>query len=222
MREKGFVKIKAAFPLLIGLGGIVAMLFAVSEGGMIGAIAGIIVFSLLLKQTRVAGLVAIIAASIVIIAHPPLTNYASRIIALQDDSGSVRKIIWQESSAMIQDHPVFGAGLSSYPAMIAPYHEAKHIEIFQYPHNLFLNFWSETGLIGLIGFLWLVSVFFIQNFKLWKRNDIDGLPIALIAAMITILVHGLVDVPYMKNDLAFLFWIMIGLTESMRREALQT
>ena len=33
--------------------------------------------------------------------------------------------------------------------------------------------------------------------------------------MITILVHGLVDVPYLKNDLAILFWIIFGLTISI-------
>jgi hypothetical protein len=30
--------------------------------------------------------------------------------------------------------------------------------------------------------------------------------------IIAILVHGLVDVPYFKNDLAVLFWMLIALT----------
>ena len=29
--------------------------------------------------------------------------------------------------------------------------------------------------------------------------------------MTVLLIHGLVDVPYFKNDLAVLFWIIIGL-----------
>ena len=33
----------------------------------------------------------------------------------------------------------------------------------------------------------------------------------LMASMIALLVHGLVDVPYFKNDLAVLFWLLIGM-----------
>ena len=35
--------------------------------------------------------------------------------------------------------------------------------------------------------------------------------VALGAAMVTILLHGFVDTPYWKNDLAFSFWFLIGL-----------
>ncbi len=118
---------------------------------------------------------------------------------------------------MLDDAPVFGAGLSGYPSRIAPYHKADWIEIFQYPHDLFLNFWSETGLIGLAGFLWIVGRFFRQAFALRARGG--WIVPASTAAMIALLVHGLVDVPYFKNDLAFLFWILVGIIESVRAAA---
>ena len=34
--------------------------------------------------------------------------------------------------------------------------------------------------------------------------------------MITMTVHGLVDVPYFKNDLACLFWILIAMSAILR------
>lgn len=37
---------------------------------------------------------------------------------------------------------------------------------------------------------------------------------AALASMAALLVHGLVDVPYFKNDLAVLFWILISLSIS--------
>lgn len=37
------------------------------------------------------------------------------------------------------------------------------------------------------------------------------LTLASTCAMIALLVYGLVDVPYFKNDLAILFWIIVGI-----------
>jgi O-antigen ligase len=117
---------------------------------------------------------------------------------------------------MLKDHPVFGGGLSGYPGRVAPYHDAYWIELFQYPHNIILNFWSELGLAGLAGFLWIVGRFYAVAAAAYRKGG-EWLPAALMAAMAALLVHGLVDVPYFKNDLAFLFWIIVGLAEALRR-----
>src|SRR5690606_23613524 len=97
-------------------------------------------------------------------------------------------------------------------------HEAAHIEVFQYPHSLLLNFWSETGLLGVAGFLLVVFAFAAVAWLVIRAHPDEWLPPAVIAAMIALLVHGLVDVPYFKNDLAMLFWIIVGLMESMLRQ----
>jgi O-antigen ligase len=206
-------------PIFAGLAallGMLAIIFAVSEGAMIGLLAGLIIFSLLTKPLRPFALGAIVVACVVIIAYAPLRNYVSLKISTRDDSWSVRKIVWSESVDMLADRPIFGAGLSGYQSALAPYHQADYIEIFMYPHNIALNFWTETGLIGLIGFLTLVIVFFVVTIKLIIAHPKEWLPIALTAAMIVLLVHGLVDVPYFKNDLAMLFFVLLGLAESMR------
>jgi O-antigen ligase len=101
---------------------------------------------------------------------------------------------------MLKEHMFFGAGLGAYPEIFRPYHLATSIEIFQYPHNIFLNFWSETGLLGVGAFIWIC----ITWIRLAWKNPYHRLYLLPLCA---ILIHGLVDVPYFKNDLAFLFWI---------------
>lgn len=195
--------------------GSLGILFAVSEGALIGLAAGLLTLGLLLKLTRPVTLLLIIAGCLLTLTQPPLMDYATGIVGLRDSSSSVRAIVWRESAAMLKDHPVFGAGLSGYPYLLPPYHVATHIEIFQYPHTLLMNFWSETGLIGIAGFLWILILFFRD--ALWlHRYKGDWLHVTLVAAMGAILVHGLVDVPYFKNDLAFLFFIVVGLMAEMR------
>ncbi len=119
-------------------------------------------------------------------------------LALQDTSGLVRRTQWSETFHLLADHPYLGVGLNGYPTALVPYHDATTYEIFQYPHNVFLNVWSELGLLGLIGFLGIV--FFICRFA-WQHRE-DPWVLACFAALLTMLIHGLVDVPFMKNDLA--------------------
>ena len=111
---------------------------------------------------------------------------------------------------MLADHPYLGAGLNGYPVALAPYHDATFYEIFQYPHNVILNVWCELGLLGLIGFFG--CVLFITHFA-WQ-NKKDPWVLACAAALLTMLIHGMVDVPFMKNDLVILtvlfFVAMVG------------
>ncbi|HTM68516.1 MAG TPA: O-antigen ligase family protein [Candidatus Binatia bacterium] len=206
----------AALPAAAAFLGALAILFAVSEGGAIGAAAGLFALGLFDKKLRVPALGLLIAACVLFIAYRPATDYASYIISLRDDSGSVRQVIWRETAEMLRDNPVFGAGLAGYRGRIAPYHHATWIEIFMYPHDIVLNFWSETGLLGLAGFFWIVGRFFARA---WRAGRKSWIVPAAAAAMVTMLVHGLVDVPYFKNDLAFLFWAVVGMVESVRRVA---
>ena len=194
--------------------GAFAIVFAVSQGAMVGAAAGLIALGLLLRRTRALTLVGIIAACAVIMFYRPVTTTVATLASLRDDSGSVRRIVWQESLSMLDDHRVFGAGLDGYRATLVPYHAATHIEIFMYPHSVLLNFWSETGLIGVIGFVWLVLVYFRMLWPRLRREN-EWLPQALFAAMIAVLAHGTVDVPFLKNDLAFEFMLFAALAAGL-------
>jgi O-antigen ligase len=138
---------------------------------------------------------------------------------------------------------VAGNGLSGYQEAVKPYHQegiffnsdglanfdavvwasstlrAKYwqpVEIYMYPHNIFLNFWSELGLVGALLFVWLILKFLLLAFKLSVRlarasDRRKYLSLGLMGAMIVIVVHGLVDVPYFKNDLAVMFFIFLAL-----------
>jgi len=90
-----------------------------------------------------------------------------------------------------------------------PYYNPTQMERLAYPHNLFLNFWLETGLLGLLAFLGLFGALTAAALKIKKENKFLGA--ALLAALAVFFIHGLVDVPYFKNDLAMLFWIIAAI-----------
>ena len=192
---------------------IVAIILAQSAGGMIAVGAALFTAGLSFKKSRVPTIAATVLAILVLVFAPQLANLRQQIL-MKDWSGRVHQIGWQESLLMLRDHPLFGAGLNGFPTVVKPYHTAKGVEIFQYPHNIFLTLWSELGLLGLLGFILLFIWFFKRTYAL--RATRYGPLMA--ASLVAILVHGLVDVPYFKNDLSLMFWIFIAITAIMERE----
>ena len=194
---------------LLSLLALLAIIFAKSEGAIFGILAGLIFLGLSLKFWRKFTLVGIIISIFLILFTPSLKNYFWQKATLSDFSGQIRKEMWQETLQMLKQKPILGAGLSGYQKAVTPYHKKSYIEIYLYPHNIFLNFWSELGIAGLIVFLWIIIKFFRTGLK--NKNDIIN--ISLNAAMVVLLFHGLVDAPYFKNDLSVLFWLIIGLKQ---------
>lgn len=226
-----------------------SILFARSEGALIGIVAGSLVFLLLHRKLRWVALILFIAASAVFYSNQPVRDYAINKITLSDFSGQVRKIQWAETWEMLRRGRIIsGAGLANYQRMVAPYHQTgfffnrdndpefhkktvfdaeyrkkywQPLEIYLYPHNIFLNFWVELGLGGLVLFIWIIGRFFDIGTSLMKNgfSDYGFMTAGLIAAMVVIVVHGLVDVPYFKNDLAAMFWILIAMMGMISSDA---
>jgi len=183
--------------------GAAAIILARSAGGAIAAAASFAFLGLTHRRLRFLAVIVIASTLLTITLHPALGELRDELL-LRDWSGRVHLIGWRESLDMLGNHPIWGAGLSGYPTAVAPYHTAQGVEIFQYPHNLLLAIWSELGLVGIAGAA-LVAAWFLRR----RRHP------AITAAFIAILVHGVVDVPYFKNDLSVMCWILIALVAIM-------
>lgn len=127
------------------------------------------------------------------------------------DTLKIRYYIWAGTVNMLKDHPLFGAGLDGFKALYAArYHLPQYLEDVQYPHNILLTFWTETGILGLASFLLiLVSSFGLVMREMFKRGIVKGA--GLLGALTYLVIHGVVDVPYFKNDLSIEFWTLIAL-----------
>ncbi|MFH0912388.1 MAG: O-antigen ligase family protein [Patescibacteria group bacterium] len=129
-------------------------------------------------------------------------------------SSHVRIQVWQTALLMIKEHWLTGIGLGLFEQRYLEFasrlfHPPLEL-IMLHAHNIFLQFWVNTGIIGFIGFVWLLAKWARQMWPFvvhYKRYEI----ITLTAAMVALLVHGLFDVAYWKNDLSALFWIIVAL-----------
>jgi hypothetical protein len=204
--------------LLITTAAIAAIMMARSDGAIIALFIGLFCFGVMHAPTRRWTLGVVFFATLVLAFSPLRTSIAQKL-TFQEASGTVRIEQWYGTIAMLRDRPVLGAGLAAYPEAFAPYNRQAHIEVFQYPHNILLNFWTEMGLLGVLAFGWILVVFFRITWRQLLTPHSSLQTIVIITVMIVLLIHGLVDVPYFKNDLALFFWIPFVLLYVLPRDA---
>lgn len=136
-----------------------------------------------------------------------------KFLNILNERGSLasRIMIWKVSFELVKSHPIVGIGPGMFQTeylkvqnKFEPYLEWAVPQ----PHNIFIAFWLQTGILGLIGFVWLVVLFFKQGFQVIKNKDREFIVLCL-GIMIYILIHGLIDTLYWKNDLSVIFWLII-------------
>jgi O-antigen ligase len=196
-------------------------LLTFSRGGYVA----LLVIGVLLALTHRSRIWLVPALAIIAVAFSRIPAVASRIahqLNPTDPNNSLdqRVRLWKSTLALLHDHPVFGTGLSSFGQAINPYRGISgYTDELIYPHNIVLNFWVETGLLGLAAFAWLFIAATRMAWTGWRAAQPQWNPfqLGLLLALAGILVHGLVDVPYFKNDLALEFWVLLALSWSGRR-----
>lgn len=193
-------------------GGIVS---SQSRAGLAIAIAAIFWFTFLLwraksGQKKIANLtsllVIIIGLVVTIIWGAPqlkATPKSGRV----SSSNNIRYEIWKTTvQKIIPLHPLTGLGIGSfqpifklntqnqvnYPEYIAPWALT--------PHNVFLTFWVDFGLLGLLGFI-------VVCLAALRKTPVTSLCFGVI---VSILLFGFVDTTVIKNDLGAIFWIFIA------------
>jgi O-antigen ligase len=230
-------------------GSVLAIYFARSEGALIGLAAGLFIFGMLAgRKQRIATLILGVIIVGGIFSSTAARNFSVSKLTLNDLSGQIRQRQWKETFLALRGIKLLtGAGLNNYQAAVKPYHQegiffnsdnlanfdeqlrasaelrAKYwqpVEIYLYPHNIFLNFWSELGLLGALVFTWLIIKYLFISLNLSiafsrEKKPEKYLALGLLSAMVVIIIHGLVDVPYFKNDLSALFWIFFALVGAL-------
>lgn len=194
--------------------GLIGLALSVSRGATLGVLAALVVVSLFSrwKKWLWTGLVAL---ALVVVVVPQTRNEAQSVLFGQDVSADVHVVMWNGAMRIIADRPLLGTGLASFPLVYDQYKEPAHTEYFPNPDNLVLTLWIEMGIAGLLIFGWIIISYFVETKKLLATHR--AYAVGLIAAMVVLLVHGLVDTPYFKNDLAVVFWTLAGVVISLRR-----
>jgi len=182
-----------------------------SKGAYLALFALLVLVIVTVPRWRVA-VVAVVTVGVVVATQVPLLVARMETIASSVDG---RIQVFGNALEVIRSHPVFGVGLAGYS------YSFRSARPVIYPHNIWLTFWVEVGLIGLAAF---AVVFLGAMWRGWRRwPAAEGFwRVALwgsLAALLMWLAHGFVDSPYWKNDMSVEFWMLIALvTVALRAE----
>ncbi|MEA2098343.1 MAG: O-antigen ligase family protein [Patescibacteria group bacterium] len=125
-----------------------------------------------------------------------------------------RLMIWNVAGEIIKDSPILGIGPGTFQETYLSYAERFDEPYLEWAvpqsHNIFLAFYLQTGLIGFVGFIIILIWFFSRRDTINRVSTTVKIYI-INALMIYILIHGLVDTTYWKNDLSLIFWIVSAL-----------
>jgi O-antigen ligase len=168
-----------------------------------------------------ASLGALLVAAVVAIPLLRTPRFAS-LLDIRGGTTFFRLNLWRSSWMMFRDHPWLGVGLDNFlyqyrSRYILP--AAWQEPGLSHPHNVLLDYASRLGLVGLVAGLWLQIAFWWQALPLRRLADPDrrALALGLMGSMVNFLAHGLVDAAYFVIDLAFAFFLALGVIQWLAR-----
>lgn len=130
--------------------------------------------------------------------------------SLSRSSLASRGMIWTVAIQMVHDHPLFGIGPGrfqteylAYQYLYPPYLEWA----VPHPHNFFLALWLSAGFLGAVAILLLI-VIVASQIRIAFGNTEKALSLAL---LVSFFAAGILDVPYFRAELCYLFWFEMAL-----------
>ncbi len=129
--------------------------------------------------------------------------------------------LWWTAAQMIQDFPITGIGLNTFPlVMDNMYPVFSGFYRMTHAHNLFLQTAVDLGILGLLALLWLLVAFGVSVVRATGSpgdKRLQGLARGLGCGVIAYLLYGLTDAFTLGAKPGVFFWAMLGLAVSLGR-----
>lgn len=135
-------------------------------------------------------------------------------------SVTVRLQVWQTAWALVEKNPVWGIGLGNF--------EKKYLEYLPkvvtnplewrmlHAHNFWLQSWLTVSIFGLLIFGVIIIYNWWLGLRLLKRFEgKNWFLYAFLGYLLSLILIGLLDTPYYKNDFSFICWLMIGILNGL-------
>jgi O-antigen ligase len=185
-----------------------ALTLTLSRGAYV-AIAVLALVAIATSRARVPLAAALVVVVLGLLQVPLIQRRLAGQFNLGDSATTIRGrlSIFSDTISMLREHPIFGTGLGGYHYLF----RGTIPEI--YPHDMWLTFWVEVGLLGMVVF---AVIFFGLLYRGWRAYaHASGFYRALLwgvaGSLVLWGVHGLVDSPYWKNDMSLEFWMLAAL-----------
>jgi Tol biopolymer transport system component len=120
---------------------------------------------------------------------------------------------------MFNAHPLIGVGLNSFQPTMGPYEQSGVIFLDNPVQNLYLLYLSETGIIGMVGFLLVGVAMYNIAVRLARSRDrlLGGVGLGVSAAMAFLMIEELLTFSLREDVPLSVYWILAGLAVTCYR-----
>lgn len=139
---------------------------------------------------------------------------------LEDSSVLYRFEIWKACFKIIKDNIITGIGFGTLFKYIASYSDVVKLNI-EHCHNMYIQVLTETGIVGLSGFL-VVLYNLITNLWLKIRREKNQKWITSFSIIIMVMIHGIFDSVFLTPQIMMILSIYVGIMMSECKERFVT
>jgi O-antigen ligase len=196
---------------------IAALYLTGSRSVIAAALAGLVALGLLAIRQRMPAVRGLIVFAVLTVVAMVLSYQwmIGRDVAgtLARQSLTIRAEIVRAGLHVAATRPVFGIGLDRF-FLVAGDHASPELRALWHgrlnPHNDFLRFAAELGLVGFALFVWIVGR---ASARIWRglQRTRDPQLAGVAAGLVAFLVTSLVSNPLMVREVSYVFWIALGL-----------
>ncbi|MDP3142342.1 MAG: O-antigen ligase family protein [Candidatus Omnitrophota bacterium] len=111
-----------------------------------------------------------------------------------------RIIYWQDTLRIIRSHLLTGVGIGNL-----------NLPLSLYTHNSYLQIWAEMGILGIFSLVWLIIASLKSALRNLRSSPYKTQIAGLFSANAIFLIHNIVDFSFFLPEVAFLWWITLGL-----------
>ncbi len=205
---------------LVVAANLLGVVFAAERNAWFGALGAVLGLTALISwRTFLKCFLCLVVVSVVCWAAVPVVH--NRIGQMQnwqqDVSVRVRLEIWRESLKVWQASPVFGCGIKRFPHFNIP--EAVvpgHSKDLNHAHSNYLHILSTTGLLGLLGYLWLwfsvlfAAVKFYFQAKSGSQNE-SALGLGIFGSALALILSGVFEYNFGSSQIRLAQWFLLAM-----------
>lgn len=195
--------------------GLIAIVLTLSRGGWVAFLLSSLIFFFICwfrgwLPLKVPVIFAGTAISLFIFGHEMI---ATRIFGYDNGAAASRIPLMKLAFNIIRKNPFLGVGANNFTFVMQDYISTHLSGLWLYAvHNKYLSIWAETGIGGLLAFLYFLLTTLRKGWTCWQNQDplLAPIGLGLLAAIIGHIAHMNLDT-FQNRSMIQLLWVSSAL-----------
>ncbi len=112
-------------------------------------------------------------------------------VSLNTQNFQTRLMLWKQSIAIFKEKPIFGWGMENFNVPFEKHYDPRFEVWYDRAHNIFFDYLTMTGILGLLSFVGIFMIYYWQFFKFSKQESALVVKTLFFSLPIAYLVQGL-------------------------------